>query len=100
MYAYIAINGNDETGKLYATRLTLEELAESVDCYKTFEAAAKALEPYQRKEPTGIINVGYVRFRAKPAEPEAVSAAASEPETPSEPEPEIEAEPQTETETP
>jgi len=77
MTAYIAINGNDATGKLYETRLTREELAEGVLAYQNFDAAQRALAACPRNVPIGIINLGYLQVRKKVEEP-APAAAAEE----------------------
>ena len=104
MHAYFAINGNNETAKVYDKALTREELAVSVLPYKSFEAASAALDPYRLKRtadaseavghkvPLNIINLGYVRFRPR-------VAAVSVPESESEPVPVPQAETENESET-
>ena len=86
MTAYIAINGNDATGKLYETALTREELAVGVLPYQSFEAAQKALAECPRNVPIGIINLGYVQVRKveqpQPAAAPDESAAEAAPTNP------------------
>lgn len=83
MKAYLAINGNDTTAKLYEKELSKEELAAGVLPYKSFDAAVKALTPFRPTHAIGIIDLGYVV-------PARVPAAAPEPEPQPEPEPEPE----------
>lgn len=81
MKAYLAINGNDATAKLYEKELSKEELAAGVLPYKTFDAAVKALTPFRSTHAIGIIDLGYVV-------PARAPAAAPEPQAQPEPEPE------------
>ena len=61
MTAYIAINGNNKTAKLYEQPLTREQLIAGVQPYATFDAAVEALKPYHGKCANGMIDLGYVK---------------------------------------
>lgn len=61
MTAYLAMNGNDATAKLYPVPLTHKQLAAEVFPYQTFAAAEAALKEFYGKEPLGVIDLGYVK---------------------------------------
>jgi hypothetical protein len=79
MTAYIAMNGNDATAKLYETKLTRDELRAGVLPFRAFDAAAKALAPFGKTHACGMIDLGYVVPVPAPA-PAAVPVAEAAPE--------------------
>jgi len=83
MTAYVAINGNDATAKLYETKLTRDELRAGVLPFRAFDAAVKALAPFRETHAIGVVDLGYVVPVPAPvpaAEPVAETETAPEAE--------------------
>lgn len=79
MTAYVAINGNDATAKLYETKLTRDELRAGVLPFRSFDAAVKALEPFRKTYAIGVVDLGYVVLLPAAA-PAAAPVAEAAPE--------------------